>query len=238
MLFALVGLVRRYFLLQIIRHQREPPRSRRERQLETSIHARKNLYANFCWSCHGKMGLGLGENSTEDASRFRASAEHPAFKYDNVEADPAKLQSQLATSICASPAQGEPCAELLHAAWATPRVDRQRGAGPAAHQLHRPGSTRTGGIATIRDLSKARRVAPMDRSSSIQAGAGTTRRWGCCTRSTAPHATASSRPDSPIPQAPNLAKYGIEGPLNDENKRAKGPATPTGCSSGWRTRRR
>ena len=32
---------------------------------------------------------------------------------------------------------------------------------------------------------------------------------------------ATGLANSPIPQAPNLSKYGIEGPLNDENKRAK-----------------
>ena len=226
MLFALVGLVGGYFLLQIIPTSANLRALGAERQLETSIHRGKNLYANFCWSCHGKMGLGLGENSTETGKPLPGKPlNNPAFKYDTLKADPAKLQSQLdylhlrITRGKANPApsfsmpawgdtEGGPFNEeqvqqlinfIVHgtdADWADIVTIRD----------HLEGSPRRTDGSLVVDPGPA--PAPL--------GGGDAAAQYCTTC----HSFVAGQ-TSPIPQAPNLAKYGIEGPLNDENKRAK-----------------
>jgi mono/diheme cytochrome c family protein len=95
MVFAMLGLVGGYLLLQIIP---SGPLSLRaaasERQLEHSIERGKNLYANFCYPCHGKTGLGSGENDFEGKPLPGKPLNIPANKYETLQADPARLKTR------------------------------------------------------------------------------------------------------------------------------------------------
>src|SRR5437867_7375889 len=80
MLFGLFALVGGYFLAQ--------PNFRAaavEHQQDKASERGRNLYANFCFDCHGKegrgdVGVGLPLNK-------------PDFKYDNIATDPVKLKA-------------------------------------------------------------------------------------------------------------------------------------------------
>jgi mono/diheme cytochrome c family protein len=226
MLFALVGLVGGYFLLQIIPGPANLRALGAERQLETSIERGKNLYANFCWNCHGKTGQGLGEKSTETGQPLPGKPlNKPDFKYDTLKNDPAKLQATL---------------DFLHL-----RITRGVAKPPPSFSMPAWGNTEGGpfneeqvqqlinfivhgtdndwaDIATIRDHLEGspRRadgslVVDPGPPPAIPTGADAAAQYG-----TTCHSFVTGQ-NSPIPQAPNLSKYGIEGPINDENKRAK-----------------
>src|SRR5439155_1435213 len=88
MLFALFGLVGGYLLLEIIP---SGPLSLRaaaaDKQIETSIQRGKNLYANFCYPCHGKLGLGNGENDVNGKPLPGKPLNVAANKYDTLKED-------------------------------------------------------------------------------------------------------------------------------------------------------
>lgn len=232
MLFALVGLVGGYFLLQIIPNDGLNLRALgAERQLDTSIHRGKNLYANFCWSCHGKTGQGLGENSTETGQPLPGKPlNKPDFKYDTLKSDPAKLQAAL---------------DFLHL-----RITRGVAKPPPSFSMPAWGDTEGGpfneeqvqqlinfiahgtdadwaDIVTIRDHLEGspRRadgslVVDPGTPPSILSGADAAAQY--CTTCHSFVAGEASK----IPQAPNLAKYGIDGPLNDQLKALKASGDP------------
>ena len=228
MLFALVGLIGGYFLLQIIPNDSFNLRALgAERQLETSVHRGKNLYANFCWSCHGKTGLGLGETSTITGQPLPGKPlNNPAFKYETLKGDPAKLQSTL---------------DFLHL-----RITRGLPKPPPSFSMPAWGQTEGGpfneeqvsqlinfitrgtdddwaDIVTIREhlegvprdlVTKALVVDP-GTPPPIPTGADAAAQY-CATC----HSFVAGQ-NSILPQAPNLSKYGVEGPINAENKAAK-----------------
>src|SRR5213596_577022 len=95
MLFALVGLVGGYLLLEIIP---SGPLSLRaaaaDKQMETSIQRGKNLFANFCYPCHGKLGLGNGENDATGKPLPGKPLNVAANKYDTLKEDPSALKTR------------------------------------------------------------------------------------------------------------------------------------------------
>ncbi|TMB99613.1 MAG: c-type cytochrome [Chloroflexi bacterium] len=95
MLFALFGLVGGYLLLEIIP---SGPLSLRaaaaDKQMETSIQRGKNLFANFCYPCHGKMGLGNGENDVNGKPLPGKPLNVAANKYDTLKEDPSALKTR------------------------------------------------------------------------------------------------------------------------------------------------
>ena len=94
MLFALVGLIGGYFLLQVIPSSANLRALGAERQLETSIRRGKNLYANFCYNCHGKLGLGNSENGVDGKPLPGKPLNVAANTYETLKADPAKLKER------------------------------------------------------------------------------------------------------------------------------------------------
>src|SRR5256714_8107648 len=75
MLFAVFALVGGYFfLLFSVRADATSERWRdkvaTEQQLEKSIDRGRNLYANFCFDCHGKTGLGSTDPTPNDLPRL------------------------------------------------------------------------------------------------------------------------------------------------------------------------
>ncbi|MDQ2952646.1 MAG: cytochrome c [Chloroflexota bacterium] len=227
MLFALVGLVGGYFLLQIIPGSANLRAIGAERQLESSIHRGKNLYANFCWNCHGKTGVGLGDKSTITGQPLPGKPLNTtAFKYDTLKDDPAKLQSTL---------------DFLHL-----RITRGVQKPPPSFSMPAWGQTEGGpfneeqvsqlinfithgteadwaDIATIRDHLEGVPRDPVTGALVVDPGTppgiptGADAAAQYCTTC---HSFVAGQ-NSALPQAPNLAKYGIEGPINAENKAAK-----------------
>lgn len=231
MLFALVGLVGGYFLLQIIPTSANLRALGAERQLETSVHRGKNLYANFCWSCHGKTGQGLGENSTETGQPLPGKPlNKPDFKYDTLKADPAKLQATLDfLHLRITRGVPKPPPNFSMPAWGA------ADGGPFnEEQVQQLINFITHGtdadwadIVTIREHLEG---SPRRADGSLEVdpgkapappGGGDAAAQYCTTC----HSLVAGQ-NSPIPQAPNLAKYGIEGPLSDPLKALKASGDP------------
>jgi len=235
MLFAIFGLVGGYFLLQIL------PDSTglnlralgAERQLETQIHRGKNLYANFCWNCHGKTGLGLGEKSTETGQPLPGKPlNKPDFKYANLLSDPAKLKTT-EDFIRLRVTRGKPNnpPQFSMPAWG------QSEGGPFNDEqvsqliafIMRGSDDDWADIVTIREhLEGVPRNPPNTGALVVDPGpapkipTGEDAARQFCT-------TCHSFDDgvnSTVSQAPNLAHYGTKGPLNDEVKALKASGDP------------
>jgi mono/diheme cytochrome c family protein len=224
MLFALVGLIGGYFLLQIIDGPSNLRALGAERQLETSIHRGKNLYANFCYNCHGKLGLGNGENGVDGKALPGKPLNVAANKYEALKADPAKLKERL---------------DFLHL-----RITRGKANVPPQFSMPAWGQSDGGplneeqvqqlmnfvmygtdadwaDILTIRShLEGASPDPDPGLPPSALSGADVAQQY--CTTC---HSFEATKP-SPISPSPNLARYGIEGPLNDQLKALKASGDP------------
>lgn len=220
MVFAMFGLVGGYLLLQIIP---EGPLSLRaaasERQLEHSIGRGKNLYANFCYVCHGKMGLGSAENNDVDGAPLPGKPiNNPAFKYETLQEDPARLKStqdRLRLIINRGKANNPP--QYSMPAW------HQSEGGPFnTEQVNQLINFIMHGteedwadIVTIRthlagvDNANVEPPAP-----PAAPGGGDAAQVYCTTCHSFTTGVAST-----LPTAPNLSDYGVKGPLSDELKR-------------------
>src|SRR5207245_11603806 len=96
MLFAVFALVGGYFFtLFVVRADASSDRWRdkvaTQQQLEKSIERGRNIYANFCFDCHGKTGLGSTDPTRKDLPRLPLNK--PALKYDIIKGDPTKLKA-------------------------------------------------------------------------------------------------------------------------------------------------
>lgn len=228
MLFALVGLIGGYFLLQIIPGPANLRALGAERQLESSIHRGKNLYANFCYSCHGKMGLGNGEKAEAGPLKDQPLPGRPlntaANKYDTLKLDPAKLKERQ---------------DFLHL-----RITRGKQNPPPAFSMPAWGQSEGGpfneeqvqqlinfimygteddwaDILTIRSHIEGAETA-LDPGQPPAKPSGREAAQQYCTTCHSFDANTTS----PIPSSPNLAKYGVEGPLNDQLKALKASGDP------------
>ena len=227
MLFALIGLIGGYLLLQIIPNDNINLRALgAERQLETSIERGKNLYANFCWNCHGRMGLGNGEKDKDGDPLPGRPLNTTANKYESLKGDPVKLAAR---------------EDFLHL-----RITRGKANNPPAFSMPAWGQSEGGpfneeqvsqlinfimhgteddwaDIVTIREhlegveRDKVTGALVVDPGEPPKPPSGAEAAQLYCTLC---HSFDANTP-SPIPPSPNLAKYGVEGPINDENKRAK-----------------
>ena len=233
MLFALVGLVGGYFLLQIIPNNGLNLRALgAERQLETSIHRGKNLYANFCWNCHGKTGQGLGENSTVTGQPLPGKPlNKPDFKIDTLKNDPAKLQTTLDfIHLRITRGKANPAPNFSMPAWG------QSDGGPFNEEQVQQlinfivygTEADWADIVTIREHLEGVPRDPQTGALIVDPGAAPAKPTGAdafntyCT--TCHSATAGQ--NSPVPQAPNLSKYGTDGPFNDQVKALKASGDP------------
>jgi mono/diheme cytochrome c family protein len=219
MVFAMFGLVGGYLLLQIIP---SGPLSLRaaasERQLEHSIERGKNLYANFCYPCHGKTGLGNSETDFEGKPLPGKPVNTAANKYETLQADPARLNARedfLRLIISRGKANNPP--QYSMPAW------HQTEGGPfnteQVNQLinfiMRGTEEDWADIVTIRThlagIDNADVVPPDPPAKPTGEEAA---RIFCTTCHSFDEGVASA-----IPLAPNLFDYGAKGPINDELKR-------------------
>ncbi len=220
MLFALFGLVGGYFLLQVIPGSMNLRALGAERQLEASITRGKNLYANFCFNCHGRTGLGSGENGVGDKALPGKPLNKPDFKYANLKDDPQKLkdtQDYLTLRITRGKANPAP-------SYSMPAWGASEGGPLNPEQVSQLVSFIMYGtdadwqdIVTIRSHLEGSPSTVPDPGAppAPPSGADAARQY--CTTC---HSFEAGKP-STVPQAPNLAKYGVEGPLNDQLKALK-----------------
>ena len=221
MLFALFGLVGGYFLLQIL------PESTglnlralgAERQQEALITRGKNLYANFCYPCHGKQGLGNGENDKNGKALPGKPLNKPDFKAANLQDDPQKLKdAETFIRLRITRGKANPAPSYSMPAWGNseggPLNDEQ------VNQLLTfimYGTDKDWqDIVTIRShLEGASVDVEPPAPPAPPSGAEVAQQYCTTCHSFDPNKAST------VPQAPNLGKYGIEGPLNDQLKALK-----------------
>jgi mono/diheme cytochrome c family protein len=221
MTFAIIGLVGGYLLIEMIP---TGPLSLRaaaaEKQMETSIMRGKNLYANFCYPCHGKTGLGNGENDATGKPLPGKPLNTAANKYETLKEDPSALATREAfIELTIERGHANPPPNYSMPAWA------QSEGGPfnpeQVNQLvtfiMRGTEDDWADIVNIRThldgVENADVVPPPPPPPA--SGADLAQQY-CVTC----HSFTDGKP-STVPQAPVLAHYGSQGPINDENKAAK-----------------
>ncbi len=221
MLFALFGLVGGYLLLEIIP---SGPLSLRaaaaDKQMETSIQRGKNLFANFCYPCHGKMGLGNGENDVNGKPLPGKPLNVAANKYDTLKEDPSALKTRedfLRLTITRGKANPAP-------SYSMPAWGASEGGPFNPEQVDqlvtfvmRGTEQDWADIVNIRthlDGVDNADVVPPPPPPPLS-GADLAQQY-CVTC----HSFTDGKP-STVPQAPILAHYGSQGPINDPNKAAK-----------------
>ncbi len=220
MLFALAGLMGGYFLLQILPGSVNLRAVGAERQLEASIHRGKNLYANFCYGCHGKLGLGNGENGISGAPLPGKPLNTTANKLETLKDDPQALKERedfLRRTITRGKQNPPPSYSMP--AWG------QSENGPFNSEqvsqilnfIMRGTEEDWTEIVSIRSRLEGVETTESDPGPPPAPLSGAEVAQTYCTTC---HSFDPNTP-SKIPQAPNLGRYGIEGPINDQNKAAK-----------------
>jgi mono/diheme cytochrome c family protein len=231
MVFALVGGY--FFTLFVVRADASSERWRdkvaSEHQLEKSIERGRNLYANFCFDCHGKTGL--GSNDPNQKGLPGAQLNNPAFKYENIKNDPANLKAttDLITRTIERGRQ-KPPDQISMPAWSDTeggslnedqiqqlvdfimRGTDQDWADVVTVRLHSSG-------AEDGHLPLEPNPPPKPTFSGAALGKVLTQSnptLACTTCHSFTPGQASTNP-----QAPNLGHYATEGPINDENKAKK-----------------
>ena len=229
MLFSVFALIGAYlFTLLVVRADASSgtwrDRIADEHQLEALVTRGRNLYANLCFDCHGKegkgdVGVGLPLNK-------------PDFKYDNIKSDPAKVaQVDSLLDLTIHRGRLKPPPSISMPAWGSqdggPLNDEQ------IRQLvafieHAPDKEWADIVTVRRELGFSEEPNPpksqVSGSDPVALGKSIAQASCSSCHSFTPGQT------SPVPQAPNLGKYGSEGPLNSENKAAKAAA---GSSDQW-----
>jgi mono/diheme cytochrome c family protein len=234
MLFAVFALVGGYFfLLFAVRADATSERWRdkvaSEHQLGKSIERGRNLYANFCFDCHGKTGLGSTDPSRKDLPGLPLNK--PAFKYENVKADPTKLKAtQDLLTLTISRGRAKPPGAISMPAWSD-----KEGGSLNDEQIQQLVSFIMFGtdndwndIVTVRLHSEGSEdghlpLEPNPPKPEVLTGINLGRALTLNNPQAACVTCHSFDPNTPstLPQAPNLGHYGTAGPLNDENKARK-----------------
>lgn len=231
MLFALIGLIGGYFLLQVVPADAtafgKPLNLREvgaEHQLATSIMRGKNLFANFCYPCHGKLGLGSGENGANGKPLPGKPLNKPDFKYVNLKDDPAKLkttQDFITLTINRGHANVPP--QYSMPAWGQadggPFNDEQ--VNQLVSFIMYGTDQDWGDIQTIRTHLEGASTEPDPGPPPAVPTGDVAFAQYCATC----HSNDPNKP-STVPQAPNLGRYGIEGPFNDQVKALKASGDP------------
>src|SRR5712691_1130558 len=212
MLFGVFALVGAYFVVQ--------PNLRAaavEHQQEKAVERGRNLYANFCFDCHGKegrgdVGVGLPLNK-------------PDFKYANIKDDPAKLKStQDLITRTIERGRAKPAPQISMPAWGEADGgalnDEQIGQLVACILNGRDEDwadvvtvRQESGLPTEPNPPKQQQLTGIELGRLLTTNNPQTPCVTC-------HSFDPSKP-STVPQAPNLGHYGSEGPINNENKAKK-----------------
>ena len=221
MTFAIIGLVGGYLLLEMIP---TGPLSLRaaaaEKQMETSIMRGKNLYANFCYPCHGKTGLGNGETDVNGKPLPGKPLNVAANKYETLKEDPSSLSTREGfIRLTISRGKQNPPPNYSMPAWAASE------GGPFNPEqisqlvtfIMRGTEDDWADIVNIRTHLEGVENADVLPPPPPPVGTGADLAQQYCVTC---HSFTDGKP-STVPQAPVLAHYGTQGPINDENKAAK-----------------
>jgi cytochrome c1 len=226
MLFALVGLIGGYFLLQILPGSVNLRAVGAERQLHASIERGKNLYANFCYGCHGKQGLGNGETSEVTNQPLPGRPLNVAGnKVVTLQDDPQGLKIRedfIRRTITRG--KSNPAPQYSMPAWG------QTEGGPfnpeqvtqLVNFIMRGTEEDWAEIVHIRTHLEGVLNDHADPGPPPAPLSGADLAQQYCTTC---HSFEANRP-SIIPDAPNLARYGVEGPLNDQLKALRASGDP------------
>ena len=233
MLFAAFGLIGAYlFALLVVRADASSSTWRdkvaEEHQLEQLVHRGENLYANLCFDCHGKTGLGAADPERKDLPGLPLNKAE--FKYDTIKGDPAKLAAtENLIRLTIERGRAKPAPQISMPAW----LDTE--GGPLNQEqvrqlmafIERGSDAQWADIVTVRRESdlptepsppKVVALSPIDHGRALTTNNGGT---ACVTCHSFDPAKAS-----PITLAPNLGKYGVEGPINSELKALKASGDP------------
>jgi mono/diheme cytochrome c family protein len=219
MLFALIGLIGGYFLLEFVPGPQNLLALGKERQLETSIHRGKNLFANFCFNCHGKLGLGNGEKDVNGKALPGKPLNKADFKYETLKDDPQKLkdtENYIRLRITRGKANVPP--QYSMPAWGNsdggPLNDEQ--VSQLINFIMYGKEDDWADIVTIRQGIEGALPDPDPGPPPAPLSGADVAQQFCVTC----HSFDPNKP-STVPTAPNLGRYGIEGPLNAELKAVK-----------------
>ena len=234
MLFAVFALVGAYFFtLFVVRADAHTERWRDavayEHQQQKAIDRGRNLYANFCFDCHGKTGLGSTDPSRKDLPGLPLNK--PDFKYENIKDDPVKLKAtEDLLTLTISRGRAKPAPQISMPAWS----DHEGGslndeqiqqlvtfimygsdaewADVVTVRLHSDGPE-DGHLPLEPNPPKPQQLTPIELGRALTLSNPQAACVSC-------HSFDPNKP-STLPTAPNLGHYGTEGPLNAENKAAK-----------------
>jgi mono/diheme cytochrome c family protein len=234
MLFGVFALVGGYFfLLFSVRadatSERWLDRVASEHQLEKSIERGRNLYANFCFDCHGKTGLGTTDPSRKDLPGLPLNK--PAFKYETVKNDPAKLKAtEDLIRLTIERGRPKPPGSISMPAWS----DKEGGSlndeqiSQLVNFIMQGTDDDWADIVTVRLHSEGSEdghlpLEPNPPKPEVLIGAALGQRLTTNNPQAACVTCHSFDPNTPsiLPNAPNLGHYGTDGPINDENKAKK-----------------
>jgi mono/diheme cytochrome c family protein len=231
MLFVVFALVGGYFFtLFVVRADAKSERWRdkvaTEQQLEKSIERGRNLYANFCFDCHGKTGLGSTDPERKDLPGLPLNK--PAFKYNTVQNDPTKLKATTdLITLTIERGRPKPPGSISMPAWSDTEGGSlndeqiaqlvnfimfgtdQDWADFVTVRLHTAGAE-DGHLSLEPNPPKAQVLSGIDLGKQLTLNNPQASCVSC-------H-SFDPNTQSPLPQAPNLGHYGTEGPLNAENK--------------------
>jgi mono/diheme cytochrome c family protein len=233
MLFASFALIGAYlFTLLIVRADASSStwkdRVAEEHQLEQMVIRGRNLYANLCFDCHGKTGLGAADPSQPGLPGLPLNK--PEFKYENIKSDPAKLAAtEQLLDLTIHRGRAKPVPQISMPAWGPqdggPLNDEQ------IRQLiafiMRAPDSEWADIVTVRrelGLSEVPNPPKPVVLTPVETGAALTKSnpQAACTTC---HSFTPGQ-NSPVSLAPNLGKYGTDGPFNDQLKALKASGDP------------
>ena len=234
MLFAVFALVGGYFFtLFIVRADASTDRWRDkvayQHQLAQSVERGRNLYANLCFDCHGKTGLGSTDPSRKDLPGLPLNK--PAFKYDNIKGDPVKLKAtQDLIMLTIERGRPKPPGTISMPAWSVteggPLNDEQ--VQQLVSFIMYGSDADWADIVTVRLHSDGTEdghlpLEPNPPKPPVFTGIELGKQLTLSNPTAACVTCHSFDPNTPstLPQAPNLGHYGTQGPLNDENKARK-----------------
>lgn len=229
MLFGTFALVGAYlFTLLVVRADASSAtwadRVAEQNQLEQLVTRGRNLYANFCFDCHGKegkgdVGVGLPLNK-------------PDFKYDNIKSDPAKLAAtETLLDLTIHRGRAKPPPGISMPAWGIAdggTLNDEQIRQLIAFIEHGSDADWADIVTVRRELGLSDVPNPpkptVTSTDPVERGHQLT-----LTYCTTCHSFVTGT-NSPVAAAPNLGQYGSAGPFNAENKAAKAAA---GSSDQW-----
>jgi len=233
MLFASFALIGAYlFALLVVRADASSgtwrDRVAEEHQLEALVTRGRNLYANLCFECHGKTGLGATDPDQKDLPGLPLNKAD--FKYDNIKSDPAKLAAtESLLDLTIHRGRAKPAGQISMPAWGiadggtlNDEQVRQLIAfiehGTDADWADIVTVRRELGLPDVPNPPKPVVLTGKEHGQALTLSNGGT---ACVTCHSFDPGKAS-----PVALAPNLGKYGVEGPLNDQLKALKASGDP------------